>query len=297
MKCFYHRDMDGKCAGAIVYKFFKLDRDYTKEIGEPCEFISIDYKDAFPFEKITPNETVVIVDFSLQKEGEFQRLLSITDKVIWIDHHKTAIEKHGDIDVTGIRRDGVAGCVLTWQYFYPNIELPRIVDMLGAYDIWDFSKYGNDLNKLQTGIRLFNTSPESDKWRGWLNTKREGQEIDGAGFIMDGLTSLLEMGGIALQYRDNQYASLIKAWSFEAYFHGYKAICCNAGSVSSQLFDSVKEDYVLMITFVFDGKQWTVSLYTKKDIDVSAIAKIYGGGGHKQAAGFQCKELPFIRTE
>ena len=43
-----------------------------------------------------------------------------------------------------------------------------------------------------------------------------------------------------------------------------------------------------------DG-QWTVSLYTTPEtgIDVSLIAKAYGGGGHKQAAGFNAKKLPF----
>jgi len=28
-------------------------------------------------------------------------------------------------------------------------------------------------------------------------------------------------------------------------------------------------------------------------IDCGAIAKTFGGGGHKKAAGFQCGELPF----
>jgi len=300
MKCFYHTDMDGKCAGAIVYKFYKLDRDYTKEIGEQCEFIPINYNDDFPFNKIVPNETIIIVDFSLQKDGEFEKLKAITDKIIWIDHHKTSIEKHKDFECIGVRKDGVAGCVLAWQYFYPNKELPRIVDMLGAYDIWDFSKYGNELNELQAGIRLFNTKPESPEWEKWLSTEIVGAELDGIGFLNDGLFglgSLLENGRIALKYRDNTWSGLIKAWSFWVEFEGYKAICCNAGSVSSQLFDSVKEDYDLMMSFVFDGKQWTVSIYSKKDIDCSKIAKKYGGGGHKKAAGFQCKELPFSPKE
>ena len=39
---------------------------------------------------------------------------------------------------------------------------------------------------------------------------------------------------------------------------------------------------------------WRVSLYTIFDhIDVSEIAKKYGGGGHKNAAGFVCDNLPF----
>jgi nanoRNase/pAp phosphatase (c-di-AMP/oligoRNAs hydrolase) len=46
-----------------------------------------------------------------------------------------------------------------------------------------------------------------------------------------------------------------------------------------------------MMPFCFDGKQWTYSMYTLKDINVSEIAKKYGGGGHKKAAGFQSDKL------
>jgi oligoribonuclease NrnB/cAMP/cGMP phosphodiesterase (DHH superfamily) len=281
MKCFYHDDMDGKCAGAIVYKFYKLDRDFTDETGEKCEFLRINYKDHFPFDRILPGETIVIVDFSLQKAGDFERLLEITDNVTWIDHHKTAIEMHGDLDLRGIRQDGVSGCELTWKFFYPSLPTPRVVLLLGDYDVWAF-KYGEETNRLQTGIRLYRTSPESIMWTRWLNP------------LYTPIDELRD-GQISLDYRNNYYAGLIKAWSFFTDFEGYKAVACNAGSVSSQLFDSVTEDYDLMMPFCFDGKQWTVSIYTKKDIDCSALAKKYGGGGHKQAAGFQCKELPFSK--
>lgn len=279
MKCFYHNDMDGKCAGAIVYKFYKRDRDFTKSIGEDCEFIPIDYKDEFPFSQIDENETIVIVDFSIQKPGEFEKLLKITDNVIWIDHHKTAIEKHGDLDIRGVRRDGAAGCVLTWEWFYPNNLLPRIVDMIGDYDIWAF-KYGEDTNKLQAGIKLYETKPEDNNWISWLNSNYS-------------IHSLFTDGEVALTYRSNYYRDLVKSLSFFTEIEGYKTIACNAGLVSSQLFDSIQEDYDLMVPFSFDGKQWTVSIYTKKEIDCSEIAKKYGGGGHKKAAGFQCRELPF----
>lgn len=271
--------MDGKCAGAIVYKFYKIDRDYTKEMGEECEFRRINYKDDFPFDEIIPGETIVIVDFSLQKDGEFQRLLEITDNVIWIDHHKTAIEKHGNLNIAGVRRDGTAGCELTWEYFYPGQPMPTVVKLLGDYDVWAF-KYGEVTNALQTGIGLYVTKPESSDWITWLNPEYVPSEE-------------IRCGEITLKYRDNYYAGLVKSWSFFAEIEGFKTIACNAGSVSSQLFDSITDDYDIMMPFVFDGKQWTVSLYTKKDIDVSEIAKKYGGGGHEKAAGFQCKELPF----
>lgn len=285
MKCFYHTDMDGHCSGAIVKKWWdgslRLMQDGMSI--EHAEFLPINYNDNFPFENILQNELVIIVDFSLQKLGQWERLMEITKDIIWIDHHKTAIENASEQvhKLKGIRKDGVAGCVLAWQFFYPNIEVPRIVSMLGDYDIWDFSKYGDDLNKLQAGVRLFENNPESPYWDRWLTND------------LDSFVDIMNKGIIALEYRKNTWEGLIKSWSFFSQFEGLKAVCCNAGSVSSQLFDSVIEDYDLMIPFVFDGKQWTVSLYTKKDIDCSELAKKYGGGGHKKAAGFQCKNLPF----
>lgn len=279
MKCFYHTDMDGHCAGAIV----KRAMGNQKDDGTGFEYIAINYNQDFPFDKIKSDEEVIIVDFSLQKPGNFEKLLNITKRVIWIDHHKTAIEKwqHLEDSVKGIRRDGVAGCVLTWEYFFPNKPVPHIVELLGDYDIWAF-KFGAITNNLQAGIRLYDTEPESPMWDKWL----------GDDYVPFEET---EKGEVALQYRDNYYGGLIKSWSFFTEFEGYKVVACNAGSVSSQLFGSVKEDYDIMMPFVFDGKQWTVSIYTKKtNIDCSELAKKYGGGGHRQAAGFQCDQLPFI---
>jgi oligoribonuclease NrnB/cAMP/cGMP phosphodiesterase (DHH superfamily) len=277
VKCFYHSsDMDGKCSGAIVRQYY----------GPETEMIGIDYRDEFPFNDIQPYDKVVIVDFSLQKEGDFERLLAITDDVIWIDHHKSAIEKHAKISdrIEGVRMDGVAACKLTWAYFYPIYLIPTVVELLADYDVWAF-KYGEQTNQMQTGIRLYDTRVESDMWKIWLDPSYDPDKE-------------LDDGFIALQYRNNFAADLIKAYSFFAQFEGYRAVCCNAGSFSSQLFDSVTEEYDIMICFIFDGRQWKVSVYTKKDdIDCSEIAKKYGGGGHRQAAGFQCKELPFGRMD
>jgi oligoribonuclease NrnB/cAMP/cGMP phosphodiesterase (DHH superfamily) len=274
--------MDGKCAAAIVFR----SQVWMYQDGVTAltpEMIDIDYKDIVDLKTILPNEEIWIVDFSFKPEV-MEELLKITQNITWIDHHKTAMEYKYSKELKGIRDNNFSGCELTWNYLHPTIPMPKIVKMLGRYDVWDFSKYGEDLNRLQAGIRLFDHNPENLNWTEWFKNYAD-------------LSKELEGGYFALRYRNNQYASLIKAWSFWATFEGYKAICCNAGSVSSQLFDSIKEDYDLMIPFIFDGIQWKISLYTKKDIDCSEIAKKYGGGGHKQAAGFQCKELPFIKKE
>lgn len=271
--------MDGRCSGAIVYRAMQGREDD----GVGSSYYEIDYNDEFPFSIIQPGEQVAIVDFSLQKPGEFEKLLAITDNVIWIDHHKTAIEKHGNLNILGIRQDGVAACVLAWQYFFPDKDVPYVVELLGDYDIWAF-EYGEKTSMLQAGIRLHNTSPESENWDTWLGASYRANDL-----IRDGETALL--------YRNNYYRDLVKRLSFFAEFEGYRIVACNAALVNSQLFDSIHGDYDLMMPFYFDGNQWTVSIYTKKNIDCSELAKKYGGGGHKKAAGFQCKTLPFSRVQ
>lgn len=273
MKVFYHNDMDGKCAGAIVYQ-------YHKNNNEKVECIPMDYTKEFPLDNINKNELIYIVDFSLQKEGDFKKLLEITSEVVWIDHHKTAIEKNKHLYyLKGLRMDGTAGCQLTWEYFYNDRTIPHVVKLLADYDVWTY-KFGEETSRLQSGIQLYNTEPTSNNWETWLK---------GSYFPSDELKD----GEVVLKYQEHLNKNIIERFMFTTTFEGYKAVCCNAGNFSSKLFDTVTEDYDIMIPFVFDGKQWTVSLYTKKDIDVSEIAKKYGGGGHKKASGFVTKELLF----
>lgn len=58
------------------------------------------------------------------------------------------------------------------------------------------------------------------------------------------------------------------------------------GCANSTYFGEEIDNVDVCITQCFDGKGWTVSLYSnKEDIDCSICAKIHGGGGHKGAAG------------
>jgi len=67
--------------------------------------------------------------------------------------------------------------------------------------------------------------------------------------------------------------------AFEFEFEGLKAICLNGGGFNSDVFKSVYDEskHDVMMPFQFDGKQWTISLYTtKNEVDCSVIAKSKG---------------------
>jgi oligoribonuclease NrnB/cAMP/cGMP phosphodiesterase (DHH superfamily) len=265
--------MDGFCSGAIVkYKYSE------------CELIGINYGQPFPWDKIIPLETVVIVDFTLQPFEDMIRL-NKTNKLIWCDHHKTALEESEKFNFSASGgqncRIGTAGCELTWEYLFPNDPLPVSVYLLGRYDVWDH--VDPRVLPFQYGIRRYDTRPENQElWKSLF----EG-EIE----IIDDITY---EGNILLSYETEQNMRYAKSCAFEIDFEGYKAIVMNKGFTNSLAFDSVynPEKHDIKIAFVRRKDYWTVSLYSNK-IDVTEICKKFGGGGHREAGGFQSSTCPF----
>ena len=284
MKCFYHSaDLDGHCSGAIIKREFPQ-----------CEMIGINYGQEFPWEKIEPGESVAMVDFTLQPFDQMERLNGICN-LIWIDHHKTEVEeaRNRGVNIQGIQRVGIGACALAWEWLQGQESvsvsdpIPEAVRLLAEYDVWNHS----DPKTLpfQYGFRMFeNTYPDNQRlWDDFL---------DGSFTATEDAVSL---GRDILIYEERQNAKFCKAYAFETELNGIKAIACNRGFTNSKLFDSVWDPskYDLMVTFVRlkpPSHKWTVSLYsTKPEIDCGLIARQFGGGGHKGAAGFQCAEIPF----
>lgn len=292
MKCFYHNDMDGQCAGFWVHLSVGIDDGYS----DMPKFIAIDYKDKFPIASIKPNEQIYIVDFSISPE-EMRQLLNITSNVTWIDHHKTAIEKYQDFEypIRGIRIDGISGCELAYAYIHHMTQrgegdikpfdetmladIPLFTKLIGDRDVWNWY-FGEQTKYFYAGLQLHNTSPESNIWEEAL---------------VNGTKTFEEQGKIVEQFKKMQREYLVKSYSFEVELEGYKGIACNSKD-SSELFGNMIEEYDFVSSFIFDGDQYTISLFSQ-NIDVSEIAKKYGGGGHKGASGFQIGELPFKKLK
>lgn len=297
MKCFYHADADGKCAGFWVHLSVVLHDDMPDRMPNN-EFIEINYGKPFPFDQIRPQEQVYIVDYSIEPD-EMIRLLAITNDVTWIDHHKTAIEKYADFphEIRGVRFDGVAGCMLTYCYIHHMTtrgdgdikpfdmsmteDAPFFTKLIADWDVWKFA-YGDSTRYFHTAFEAYDFNPGSDAWNMFL-TGWEKEQIEDGG--------LIEQGKIMARFRDGWSETYCKSRGFETEIEGRKAFAMNLGNCNSEYFKSVT-GYDILMPFCFDGDKWTVSLYSTT-IDVSEIAKKYGGGGHKGASGFQCSELPF----
>lgn len=85
----HHNDLDGYVAAHAAWRAC-----WRRLI--PSELIllhEMSYGKEFPFSEIGNEDVVIIVDYSLPV-NDMQKLLDITPCVIWIDHHKTAIEMY-----------------------------------------------------------------------------------------------------------------------------------------------------------------------------------------------------------
>lgn len=267
--CYYHSvDLDGHCSGAIV-----------KEQYPDVNLVPIDYYQMPRWEEIQPEDTVFIVDFSFPPEI-MQELSERTKAVIWLDHHKTAVEdpKHNH-SLLGIRETGIAGCGLTWQYCFPDRPMPLAVKLLSDYDIW----HHEDPKCLpfQYGMRLHDTRPDQFNWTPYFTDTPELLE------------KTMERGKTVLDYQEALDQKMAGAAAFETVFEGHKAICINACYVNSNVFNSVRKPHheVLIAFFLQNDGKWKHTLYSAGEVNVGGLAKKYGGGGHAGAAGFTIKKL------
>jgi hypothetical protein len=284
MRCFYHgNDLDGKCSAAIV-----------KYKHPECELIPIDYGQDYPWNSISKDEEIYMVDFSIQP---FDWMLELPDTLVWIDHHDTSIKEASDrnFDPLGIRDTSKAACELTWEYLFPDEMVPLAVILLGRYDVWDLHWSGRgctstDLKSFQYGMRGRDNNPEDPVWNVLFNFT----------YIRDSNTFvryIIDRGHAIYTYLKKDHKKYAEGFSFETVLDGHTCICCNRGVVNSELLRSVWDEkrHDMMITFCrTPDKLWNVSLYTTHDgVNCGKIAQKYGGGGHRGAAGFKCKTLPF----
>ena len=321
----HHDDADGRLGGFIMQTYYK-SKDYEVECFEA------NYDTEFVFSNLVkPGDKVCIVDFSLNNEY-MTKLLEVVDKsdIIWIDHHKSAIEsytKQSDLD--GIRYIGYSGCELAYIYSkgyrqkrdnkfvnvennpandgYEFIDISKInidndlVKYVGAYDVWREEDPNYEpgralifgLDSIWPKLKL--TDPEGLKlWESLYTNHNSFLEV------------MLSSGRTIFQYALAKYEEIMRECSFEVSLHKFedlKAIAVNADSRGSLIFTSVKDKYEIGITFTFkfvNNKKsmvfgiYRLNLNPEKNIDCSYIAKSYGGGGHPGASGFSTSGiLPF----
>lgn len=262
--CIYHANcLDGFGAAYAVWKKFP-----------DAEFHAASYGETPP--DVTGKE-VYIVDFSY-KQDVMRDIASQAASVTIYDHHKTA-----EADLTTLLQEGVlqgafvgslSGCVLTWLQVHGSTQPPVWMPYIQDRDLWKFELEGTKeiclaLQSYPMAFGVWNAfdSPEAVR--------------------------LLKSDGFAIsRYYNKLVTDVINASTYTAEIGGHKVSYCNAPHfMASDIGNILSEDRPFAATWYLapDG-DIVVSLRSREGgWDVAEIAKQYGGGGHKHAAGFRSK--------
>jgi oligoribonuclease NrnB/cAMP/cGMP phosphodiesterase (DHH superfamily) len=272
--CIYHGNCNDGFAAAWAVR---------AALGVEVEFHSGVYG------KEPPNVTgrdVLLVDFSYKRPVLVKMALEARSIVI-IDHHKTAAEDLSDFPEPvpfiewinhrhPLNSDGNifalfdmerSGAGLTYDFFFADIERPHFINYIEDRDLWRKKIPNSD----EFTIAL---SSYPHDFNVWDNLVYRHEQL------------ITEGKHIYLYYR--QCVEKLKNSSYDTQIDGYPCKIVNsppffASDVAGELAEKTNFG---VCYFEVEKNIFQYSLRSRSDFDVSQIAKKFGGGGHKAAAGF-----------
>lgn len=225
---------------------------------------------------------VFMLDFSY-KRPVIEKMIGEVRSLTILDHHKTAeadlqfpfaVDPAGMCDLEIIFDMDKSGARLAWEYFHPGEMIPILVKRVEDRDLWRF--HYADTKKISSW--LFAEEYDFKRWGfcAELLEKESGKRE-------------AESGGEAIQKKQAKDVKELLQNKFKTFIGGYEVWTANLPyTLASDAANILAQDGYFGATFYLDGESAHFSLRSTEDgLDVSEIAKIYGGGGHKHAAGFK----------
>ncbi|PLS18020.1 oligoribonuclease [Bacillus sp. M6-12] len=279
-----HNDLDGVGCGILAKAAFGKEVDVSYNSID-----SINHQTAIFLDKNNTNVELLITDLSVNEENEkkIEEFVHSGGNAILIDHHKSAehFNRHpwARVDIT--HADGSPASATSLLYGYlqengylePAPAMDQFVELVRQYDTWEWDKLNNiQAKRLNDLFFMFSIEDFEEKM---LRKLAEANE-----FAFDELeTKLLEIE----EERVERYIRRKKREVYQAQINGYFVGIVHAESYHSELGNELSKEfpYLDYISIVMVGRK-RMSLRTIHDnVDVSAIAADYDGGGHQKAAG------------
>jgi len=242
-----------------------------KKFGENADYFRVSHGELIPDGLI--NKEIYILDFSFHKEV-MAEVVKNNKKIVVIDHHKSAEESVKMAHEYVYEMDR-SGAVLAWQYFYPDLSVPWLLRYIGDRDMWKLELP----DTFAMGLMLDTFDKNFETW-GKLAEELEDENTR---------RKYIEQGKLIQRYENKVIEDITSSNKEVVIFEGHEVYAVNAPHFfASQMGNFLcKEKPPLAIVWSWSEGKITVSLRSGGSVDVSEIAKKYGGGGHKGAAGFR----------
>lgn len=262
--CIYHGNCADGFGAAWVFKRW-ADREHDFHAGV--------YQNPPPD---VEGRDVYLVDFSY-KRAVVEQICEKATRVVLIDHHKTAIEDLAPLiesrRIEALVNLGKSGATLAWEWFHGHgtTDMPQLLRHIEDRDLWRFALNGT--REIQANV--FSHPYDFEVWDRLMERPveeliAEGKAIERKHFkdiheLLGVVTRKMAIGGYVVPIANLPYTLTSDA--------GHAL--CTPGTPFAGCYWDTPEGRVFSLRSTDDG------------IDVSEIAKQYGGGGHRNASGFR----------
>lgn len=261
----YHANcVDGFCAAYIARSHFLNQSVAESEM----RFIPAKYGDTVPVLAIS--DEVFILDFSYPR-AVLEDLRGTVKSLIVLDHHKTAEEALRGLDYCTFDM-GKSGAMLAFEYFGMARVQYSFVRYVQDRDLWEWKL--DSSREVSAAIASYEMT-----FAVWDDLRK-----------MD-FYDCIKQGQAILRYQNQLVERAVKSAGL-AEIGGHVVPCVNATVLQSEIGEALSKGVPFAATWFEDAHGDRIySLRSSPDgIDVSEVAKKYGGGGHAHAAGFNVKK-------
>lgn len=272
----YHGNcLDGFGAAKCAEKYFTNLMKNDPEIKQPI-YHAGKFNVLPPLDEIK-DKCVLICDFSYKKD-DLQKLLGIVKKLLILDHHKTAEGELKDLpNENKIFNMNHSGAYITWRFFFRNLPVPKCILYIEDNDIWKKSMPNTEAFKFYISSLPFTF----EAYEKLFDDEYINLEVipQGIGMVKQNYNIISKSVNRAAP----KFIQIADKYYFVAHL--------NATELKSELGNKVFNEYPnINFSVIYSHNDYNNSTtYSLRSLDtatdVSEIAKLFGGGGHRNASG------------
>lgn len=234
-----------------------------KVLGDSATYLPVTHGQSPP--DLPPEARVAMVDFSYKRAVIVKMRESVQDMIV-LDHHATAQDELQGLDWAEFDMEK-SGARLAWEYWHPNEPLPELLAYIEDKDLW----WWRLEQSAEVSIALHSLPMDFELWN--------GLKVD-----------QLKIEGVALRRLQEQLVGAAVGRARMESLFGYDVPVVNATDFRSEIANrlcSLHPDRPFAAAYHYDKDgELCWSLRSVGDFDVAALARTVGGGGHKNASGF-----------
>jgi hypothetical protein len=224
-------------------------------------------------------DEVVFVDIAPSVERAVE-LGEVARQLLVLDHHLTARDRftHDPQLLPSLVDRGHrivfdlehSGAVLAWRHFHPEEPVPSLLAYVEDQDLWNWKLPESDAVNAAIG----SYPRDFESWDELARRPWEDLASEGAPLLREQRVEIER----SLRFAHPVRIADLRVEAVNALHH--------RSHVGHELSKRAAFGHPIGMAYRLCGTRVDVSIYSIGDVDVSALARRFGGGGHRNASGF-----------